>query len=141
MGTILFASPMTCPRNSPTESHDAASSLPALPTVDAALCLTNDRTVESWNAHFAARTSPMCGMMSWASCKNHQPFCIQNATRERGELTEIPKLTSSGTVLVRVWSWGTKCALRAIESCVRSSTRLMSFFERTLALLHRSRAF
>ena len=68
MGTILFASPMTCPRNSPTESHDAVSSLLALPTVDAALCLTNDRTVESWNAHFAARTSPMWGMMSCANC-------------------------------------------------------------------------
>ncbi len=69
IGTILFASWITCPRNSPTDSHDAASSLPVLPTVEAALCLTNDRTVESWNAHFAARTSPMCGITSWASCK------------------------------------------------------------------------
>ena len=59
IGTILLASWITCERNSQTESHEAASLLPAVPTVDAALSLTKERTVESWNADLFARTSLM----------------------------------------------------------------------------------
>ena len=82
IGTILLASWITCERNSQTESHEAASLLPALPTVEAALSLTKERTVESWNADFAARTSLMCGMTSWASCTRRQYSFVVETCRD-----------------------------------------------------------
>lgn len=47
------------------------------------------------------------------------------SSRER--CTEIPKLTSSATGLFRALSCGTIDALRAADSCVKSSNRFVSF--------------
>ncbi len=66
-GTILPASCMTWLRNSLTDSHGDELSVRPLPTVDPAISVIKERTVESSNADFAARTSLLCGITSCAN--------------------------------------------------------------------------
>lgn len=130
-GTIRPASWRTWLRNSLTESQAEESLLCPLPTVELALSLTNARTVDSWNADLAARTSLMWGITSCASWIERQYGSEGGSSRIH---TENPKLTSSGTVLLSACSWGTRCGFSATESCVRSSSRFVSFLRWELIL-------